>query len=692
MNRLLACGYSACTFPPALRQWYIHTSHPLTAARPHPILTGFRYSFLYMSSHYILCFNKVQVHLCAQKLILINSEEQPIIIDVRHRLLLLSTLFFAAVVLNAEVIALQENDVPYSLNSALRYIVNQDKSLSVHEVYKLKDSSQPFPKKSMQIPRDGEMWLFFTLHNRSSSEFWVLENEMNVELMQIYLQDKNKNDTIGGAVAEANGKDVHEAGAWEAGPISGNSVAFSERVMRTRKPAFELQVEPGEEKEVMLRVFDLQSASVRLKLMSRSMFLQSYNHETLLLGLAFGFFAALIIYNLIVYAINKDRIYLVYSLYMLAFFFNQFCQERLFSQYITPNQPYGFFWFIIFGGATAAFGLEFFRCFIETKKKMPRIDLLMRIVSLLLVLLIISGFFYAGPISADLLNVISLLAMGLILTALGIRIVKKDVLALVCLLGSLLYLFGTIAEIIVTLVPVQVNSFVLNAQLYGALTQVLFLGFALGAKTAHLRLEYDQMQRRYQEDLEENVRQRTLELEEVNKKLAEHAMTDALTGLYNRMELSRRTKEIDPYLSRKGGAYGTYVVSVAYLDLDNFKYYNDTYGHGYGDQLLQKTAENLQLDTRGYDLIFRLGGDEFLIIMPETELDEATQIVERVHKNFGSSVPPESKVSLSIGVSSSRQFQSADVEELIHAADTALLRAKGEGKNRISMHYSAVIP
>ena len=562
-------------------------------------------------------------------------------------------------------ILLTDQSSSHNLNQVIEYLLDPHGTLSPEEAFDRREEFSPLPKESIQIPRDGVMWLLFSLKNKSSKESWVIENTMNVELMELFLQN---------------------GGSWESRRRAGNLVPFNERSLKTRHPAFEVNLHPGEQKRVLIRVFDYQSASVKLSVKDMGFFSRTYNQKTLILGLAFGFFAALIVYNLIVFFFNKERVYLLYSLYMTAFFFNQFAQERLFSQFFEPNQPYGFFWFILFGSATAALGIEFFRGFIETRKKMPRIDFFMRIIRILAVLLGISAFFYSGPVSADMLNGISLTAMALILTALILRIVKKDILALACLLGSLLYLAGTTTEILVTLVPMAVNAFILNAQLYGALAQVLFLGFAVGAKTYRIRREYERIEKKFRENLEQRVTDRTWELEEANKKLAVHAITDPLTGLYNRNELHRRTKELDTYLERKSEESDRYVVSVAYLDLDNFKYCNDTYGHKFGDSLLCKTVEVLRSNTRGYDLLFRLGGDEFLVIMPETDMEKALKITDRIRLEIGKKLNESGKteVTASIGVSSSGEETKTNMQELIHLADTALLKSKEKGKNQIS--------
>lgn len=572
-------------------------------------------------------------------------------------------LFISGIPITAEEIVLESKKTQYRLNDSLEYYIDTRAEMTADDVIKKKKDYKPFSGGVSQIPRSGVMWLFFRLKNSSGTAAWIIKNDMNVELMELYLR---------------------ESGAWRLMQRSGNSVPFTERSLRTLYPAFELDIPSGSRRDVLIRVFDLQSSSVQLSLLAGDRFSNDYAEHTLFLGLAFGFFAALIIYNLIVFIFNKERTYLLYALYMTAFFFNQFAQERLFSLYIQAGQAYGFFWFILFGSATAALGVEFFRVFIRTGEKMPRLDIAMQVVRSLAVLLGLSSFFYAGPVSADILNIISLAAMALIMTVLIIRIIKRDLLALVCLLGSLLYVAGTAAEILVTLLPFGVSPFIMDGQLYGALAQVLFLGFAVGAQTYRLRKNYEKMQLHFQRELKEKICERTAELEAANRKLSEVAVTDALTGLYNRGELERRKKELNTYLERKGYGREDYVISAAYLDLDNFKYCNDTFGHDYGDRLLKRTAGLLRENTRGYDLLFRLGGDEFLIIMPETDISKARGIVERIRSAIAGCSEDAAALSVSIGLSSSEQKEGMHMDELITAADDALLRSKEEGKNRIS--------
>ncbi|MFO7863219.1 MAG: 7TM-DISM domain-containing protein, partial [Salinivirgaceae bacterium] len=170
---------------------------------------------------------------------------------------------------------------------------DENGSLSAEEAYENRAAFQIFPYESIQIPREGVMWLLFSVRNESSDTHWILENAMKIELMELFLQQQ---------------------GSWQAKQKSGNQIPYSNRVVNTRNPAFQLQLERGESRDILIRLYDYQSASVRLELIEEESFWEDYSRETLFLGLAFGFFAALIIYNSIIYLFDRDRAYLFYSL------------------------------------------------------------------------------------------------------------------------------------------------------------------------------------------------------------------------------------------------------------------------------------------------------------------------------------------------------------------------------------------
>lgn len=124
------------------------------------------------------------------------------------------------------------------------------------------------------------------------------------------------------------------------------------------------------------------------------------------------------------------------------------------------------------------------------------------------------------------------------------------------------------------------------------------------------------------------------------------------------------------------------------LDLDNFKQINDTYGHLVGDDVLRETARLLQDSIRTYDVIGRYGGEEFLIILPDTDAEETTLFAERirtvikVNQAIKSLLSHSDAVSVSLGTTCMRESDS-HIDELLKRADDCLYRAKTSGKDRV---------
>jgi diguanylate cyclase (GGDEF)-like protein len=171
---------------------------------------------------------------------------------------------------------------------------------------------------------------------------------------------------------------------------------------------------------------------------------------------------------------------------------------------------------------------------------------------------------------------------------------------------------------------------------------------------------------------------------ESQKALQHQATHDVLTGLGNRrMILDELAAEV-ARSSRDRRA-----LSIAIGDLDRFKEINDTYGHATGDQVLQIAAKRLQTVLRTYDAVGRLGGEEFLLLLPGCDQPEAREIAERARLAVSSEpiAGPAGPIpiSISLGVASRRPDDSTEAVSLVAAADLALYRAKAGGRNRVSL-------
>ena len=177
--------------------------------------------------------------------------------------------------------------------------------------------------------------------------------------------------------------------------------------------------------------------------------------------------------------------------------------------------------------------------------------------------------------------------------------------------------------------------------------------------------------RRYAERLRDNV-QLSMEL----------AITDALTGLHNRRYMESHLATLMNQAKARAKP-----LSLLVLDIDYFKSINDTYGHDAGDEVLREFAVRLRKSIRGIDLACRYGGEEFVVVMPETDLAVANVVAERVRRRIAAqsfsiqSGSHDLPVTLSIGIAA-LQGQD-DGAQLIKRADQALYRAKRDGRNRV---------
>jgi diguanylate cyclase (GGDEF)-like protein len=200
--------------------------------------------------------------------------------------------------------------------------------------------------------------------------------------------------------------------------------------------------------------------------------------------------------------------------------------------------------------------------------------------------------------------------------------------------------------------------------------------------------------RKAHDELERRVDERTAELLKANQqlqaeiterrhmeqRLEELSRTDYLTGILNRRAITRMLEEVQARVSTNAQSFCTIL-----LDLDHFKEINDQYGHAVGDQALRHTVERLRHSIRERDLLGRWGGEEFLIVTPQTSLEEAEGLAERLCRNLaGSRVSTDG---VSVGITGSfgvtRYVPGEDLDTCLKRTDDALYAAKRQGRNRI---------
>lgn len=171
------------------------------------------------------------------------------------------------------------------------------------------------------------------------------------------------------------------------------------------------------------------------------------------------------------------------------------------------------------------------------------------------------------------------------------------------------------------------------------------------------------------------------QLRESERRYRQLSITDDLTRLFNSRHFFKQLKaEIE-----RTNRYG-HPLSLLIIDLDDFKQYNDTYGHIEGDRVLKNVGEKLRKSLRKTDSAYRYGGEEFAVILPESEGDEALHFADRIRKTFespASLAQPEESTGVTVSIGVAQYINREDITAFIKRADKNMYGAKNSGKNCI---------
>ncbi|MBJ7539097.1 sensor domain-containing diguanylate cyclase [Marinomonas transparens] len=166
-------------------------------------------------------------------------------------------------------------------------------------------------------------------------------------------------------------------------------------------------------------------------------------------------------------------------------------------------------------------------------------------------------------------------------------------------------------------------------------------------------------------------------LEAQSQELFRLATTDPLTGLLNRRELQAQAQKIAHRAERKSSTFALFAI-----DVDFFKQVNDTHGHQTGDKVLIHLANTLSKERRKNDLVARVGGEEFVLLLPDIDEENAFLLAEKIRTLIGKQSIENIKITVSIGLVVTRQNTQTDFYTLLTLSDKALYEAKNAGRNR----------
>lgn len=448
--------------------------------------------------------------------------------------------------------------------------------------------------------------------------------------------------------------EFHVREGLPAGPVrilTGDRRPFESRGFMHRNFVLPVTLPAGAATEVLIRVRSDAAVQVPLRVQTPDEFASTEQVRLLLLGAYFGIALAMMLYNLALYRALREPTYWAYVAFVPLFAMFHFFLNGFGYQYLVPFSPHlgnnGAYLFL--GPALAALG-QFARSFLDSRTRMPRLDRRVRVLIVLLVLTSPAALVFEGkwvPLASQALSAVGCvvaIAMGIVALRGGYEPARWYLLAFMTIfvtgMAMVLRNLGLLPWVPLTAYGTQI----------GAALEALFLGLALSQRVRTMyreamaaQREALEVARRTERDLESLVAERTAEIASANARLREQiaerervesklrdseerlrrlAQRDPLTGVANRHLLADRSQDLLSEARRLGRRFG-----VVAIDLDRFKSVNDAHGHAVGDKVLVASAQRLSACLRGTDLLARIGGDEFLVLLPDVGDRTALQVV-----------------------------------------------------------------
>lgn len=476
--------------------------------------------------------------------------------------------------------------------------------------------------------------------------------------------------------------------------IGGDRTLLRERQVQYRYPAVRHLSMPGETAEVYIRIHNLNTGDVHLSfaLESSAVFAQNVAHSQVVLGILYGMPLALAFSALTGWLVSRDRRFSVYALYTLSVLGSWMGMNGLLGQYVFVDMPaMANSMLHIFFLLSIVFSAGFTRDFLHTRQHSPWTDRLLQALvwlSIAAIALRLAGVY--GMVTRALMVLVVMHAI--VTLAAGWSAWRKGVVyARWYVIAQALYS----ATVAVGVIGSRLGLYSYEGFFWAELAyfgELLLLSVAQYDRMRILQRDKDAAEQNYQsalesknQELESQVAERTRSLEEARNRAESLSRTDDLTGLGNRRHFLERAQAGE-------GKSGVFVLGL--IDLDFFKRINDTYGHPAGDAVLRDLGRIMRENTRPGDVVSRLGGEEFGVMMEVPDTARAIEILERLRHAFAEQVTrfedQAIEHTLSIGYTIFNERPSdKDLARRMREADQALYAAKTAGRNRVTPFAAA---
>lgn len=595
-------------------------------------------------------------------------------------------LLVIALVLPAAALADNPDKVSFSPTTGSLYLTpfvdilpDPSQSLTVHEVARSKLTAAFVP--AAQIGNsfgftDTAYWIRFSLDIEETPGHSILLqlDSPLIDDVQFYIPDGSN-----GYIMKQAGEGLH----------------FDQRQITHRTYLFHLPHHGGEARTYYMRLQTEGSMHIPLYLWTHEAFIEHVGVSTLVLGGYLGFMLLLVLVTLAAYQKIHERIFLAYSAYLGSFLLLQLSLLGYGFQYFWPAHPE---WSnratSVSVGLAVISGLKFSGMFLQVfGNEHSRIKAVFQAMMLCGAVSVAMSLFGNFSLAAKVSTILGIMLPPVVL--LGAISALRDGYrpARYFLVAWCIFLSGVLIAGLLFLGLLPHTPLTFYAMQIGAAFEVVLIGYALMDRIELLRIEKEQAKLHANQcllklngELESLVKERTDSLQKMNNELRELATHDSMTGLLNHSASLNALKSMQTSALRYGRGF-----AVVMIDIDHFKSVNDQYGHPAGDLVIKSIATTLQASLRQSDVCGRYGGEEFILILPQSDARHASQLAERIRlaiQRLNIEEVHYSEITASFGIA---LFDPANPEEnLIAWADQALYEAKENGRNRVVVAESTL--
>lgn len=582
---------------------------------------------------------------------------------------LLSFIFSLSLLLNANVLTLQPEMEGVSTLSSLSFFEDKSKQLTIEEIKNQKFQTDSSFRSSHGVSKSN-WWLKYEVLNPSNKNIdWVLRfNHSQFDELQSWQYDANNN------LVSHFLKGDHNLNESESSLNGHSSFAFTTAAK--------------EKETIYVKIAYVDAGVMELfhSIWSKDAFVKSQETRFNVLVGILSAIGILLFYNIFLWLFLRKKEYFWYNAYLIGVISTIMTFNQLGAHYIWTNSMYFMDMMPFFAIVTVLVSfIMFTREFLETSKQLPRVDQILKIIIMINILAIILANLGLRHYSVAIVHLTSFTVVlfpiiGFVLWRRGYKIARGYIIASTILAIAVLSPLLRFSEVLHT------SELLLWTLRFGFIAEGVLLAIALADRITILETtkitaqeEVKHVLEKAKQTLEFEVEKRTQELEVQTQKAEKLARTDVMTGISNRRAFLERGKEMVYEAIRYKTPF-----SLIIIDIDHFKKVNDTYGHESGDLVLQSFATEIGKHIRDNDFFARIGGEEFVLLLPHTSSDEALQkahaLVDAIKKLEISYKTSSINITASMGVC---QFLHEDdtIDTLLSKADLALYHVKEHGRN-----------